>query len=101
MSDGFAVDPAALRSVAPRFAAEGDRLAQALTVLQGRLDALGAPWGDDAQGRAWAARYEESRPKLEHAMAVLADALRGVDACLVATADNHDACERANTIARA
>ncbi len=96
MADGFAGQPEQLRAAAPRFTAEADRLASALATLRTRLDALGAPWGDDKQGRTL--KYEPNRPTVEHALDMLSQGLASIDACLTATADNHAACERASSI---
>lgn len=100
MSAGFFVQPHLLRTAASQFAVEGDRLAQALSTLQARLDSLGAPWGDDKQGRTWGASYEPNRPIIENAMRLLSQGLGSVHECLTAAADNHEGCDRANTIAQ-
>ncbi|MDQ6875179.1 MAG: hypothetical protein M3042_08990 [Actinomycetota bacterium] len=98
MSSGFFVQTPVLRSAAGQFAVEGDRLAQALSTLQARLDSLGAPWGNDKQGRAWGASYEPHRPTIENALRLLAQGLDSVHECLIAAAENHEGCDRANTI---
>jgi len=96
---GFAVVPEEIRATAPSFAAQGDLLTAALHTLQARLNALGAPWGEDKQGREWGATFERNRPVIEDTMRLLGDGMRSGCDCLAAMADNFDAVERANTIA--
>jgi len=54
----FSVDPDHLATAAPTFTVAGAELAGAVDRLRNALAGIGAPWGDDAQGRAFFDGYE-------------------------------------------
>ncbi|MEU2336371.1 WXG100 family type VII secretion target [Streptomyces sp. NPDC006654] len=65
MSDGtFSVDTAALDRSAPQMLELAGRIRSIATKLDGRLEALGACWGDDESGRQFLEQYAEPRRQL-------------------------------------
>ncbi|MEW1773107.1 WXG100 family type VII secretion target [Streptomyces sp. NPDC086777] len=66
MSDGstFSVDTARLDGAAPQMLELAGRIRSIATKLDGRLEALGACWGDDESGRQFLEQYAEPRRQL-------------------------------------
>ncbi|GAA4794630.1 WXG100 family type VII secretion target [Streptomyces ziwulingensis] len=65
MSDGtFSVDTARLEQAAPQMLELAARLRSVATKLDGRLESLGACWGDDESGRQFLEQYAEPRRQL-------------------------------------
>ncbi|MEU2424740.1 WXG100 family type VII secretion target [Streptomyces sp. NPDC007851] len=65
MSDGtFSVDTARLGQSAPQMQELAARIRSVATELDGRLEALGACWGDDESGRQFLEQYAEPRRQL-------------------------------------
>jgi uncharacterized protein YukE len=78
-----------LRSSAPTFARESDRLRDAAAALKSTLDGLASPWGDDKQGKEFEAAYGPNRAKIEHAVGILVQGLASVHTAMADMADNH------------
>ncbi|MCG7202649.1 WXG100 family type VII secretion target [Streptomyces arenae] len=65
MSDGtFSVDTARLSQSAPQMQELAARIRSVATKLDGRLEALGACWGDDESGRQFLEQYAEPKRQL-------------------------------------
>ncbi|MEU6028859.1 WXG100 family type VII secretion target [Streptomyces tauricus] len=65
MSDGtFSVDTARLEQAAPQVLELAARIRSVATKLDGRLESLGACWGDDESGRQFLEQYAEPRRQL-------------------------------------
>jgi uncharacterized protein YukE len=78
-----------LRSSAPTFARESDRLREAAAALKSTLDGLASPWGDDKQGKEFEAAYGPNVAKIEHAVGILVQGLASVHTAMADMADNH------------
>ena len=98
MGNQFQVDVASLRTAGPRFSAESEALAQALSQLQSRLEGLAGMCGDDDQGHQFAATYNPTAAQLQHMFGQMAEGLGKVGAALPTMADNY---ERADTASQA
>ena len=65
MSDGtFSVDTERLDQAAPQMQELAGRIRSIATKLDGRLEALGACWGDDESGRQFLEQYAEPKRQL-------------------------------------
>ncbi|GGN05984.1 WXG100 family type VII secretion target [Streptomyces fuscichromogenes] len=66
MSDGstFSVDTARLGQSAPQMVELAARIRSIATKLDGRLESLGACWGDDESGRQFLEQYAEPKRQL-------------------------------------
>ncbi|WP_089099952.1 WXG100 family type VII secretion target [Streptomyces hyaluromycini] len=65
MSDGtFSVDTARLGQSAPQMQELAARIRSIATKLDGRLESLGACWGDDESGRQFLEQYAEPKRQL-------------------------------------
>ncbi|WP_405884605.1 WXG100 family type VII secretion target [Streptomyces sp. NBC_01136] len=65
MSDGtFSVDTARLDQAAPQMQELAGRIRSIATKLDGRLEALGACWGDDESGQQFLEQYAEPKRQL-------------------------------------
>ncbi|MCD0483387.1 WXG100 family type VII secretion target [Streptacidiphilus sp. ASG 303] len=95
-SGEFSIHPADLRTAAPRFAAESERLKAAASALEGALARLGSPWGDDDQGRKFADAYNPRHEQLRKTTGVLVEGLASIKDGLLAVADNHTETDRSN-----
>ncbi|MDI2132184.1 hypothetical protein [Yinghuangia seranimata] len=104
-ADGFAIHPDDLRSTAPAFTTEGDTLHKALTALQATMAGLGAPWGDDDQGKVFAngdgtnPGFVPAQESLFKALGVMAQGIASMDPALRALADNTTAQDQSNAAA--
>ncbi|MEU5095069.1 WXG100 family type VII secretion target [Streptomyces sp. NPDC020996] len=65
MSDGtFSVDTERLEQAAPQMQELAARIRSIATKLDGRLESLGACWGDDESGRQFREQYAEPKRQL-------------------------------------
>lgn len=65
MSDGtFSVDTERLEQAVPQMQELAGRIRSIATKLDGRLEALGACWGDDESGRQFLEQYAEPKRQL-------------------------------------
>jgi uncharacterized protein YukE len=85
-----------MRSVAPQFATQSARLDKALGALKDTLDGLGAPWGDDKQGKQFGHAYTPQRDTIIKAVGILVEGLGSIHDGLSAHADNHTDADRHN-----
>jgi len=85
----FSIHPEDIRAVAPTFSRESANLQEALSTLRQTLDGLGAPWGDDKQGRQFGHAYTPQRDALVNAIGVLVRGLESIHDGLSAHVDNH------------
>ncbi|TQK45051.1 hypothetical protein FBY35_6592 [Streptomyces sp. SLBN-118] len=53
-----------IKLTAPVFQTQAQNLSTALTTLVTTLDGLGAPWGDDEQGKSFYDAYHPQQPRL-------------------------------------
>lgn len=77
VAEHFDVTPASLHAAGGTWRGQAPVVEAALRRLQGQLDALGQPWGDDEAGRAFAAQY---RPEARKVMSAVEQLARGLDA---------------------
>ncbi|WP_427924628.1 WXG100 family type VII secretion target [Streptomyces sp. cg40] len=65
MTDGtFSVDTEQLEQAAPQMQELAGRIRSIATKLEGRLESLGACWGDDESGRQFLEQYAEPKQQL-------------------------------------
>jgi len=88
------VDPAHLRSVAPRFDALSQRMAEAAATLHSTLEAEGECWGGDETGTTFANGYLPSAEVAEHSLGFAVGALAALGTELRSTADSFDDTDR-------
>ncbi|QTZ96114.1 WXG100 family type VII secretion target [Streptomyces auratus AGR0001] len=87
--DEFSVHPEDMKSVAPTFSRESANLGKALNALKHSLSGLGAPWGDDEQGKKFGHSYTPKRDEIFKAIGVLVKGLDSIHDGLNAHAENH------------
>ncbi|MDT0455535.1 WXG100 family type VII secretion target [Streptomyces sp. DSM 41527] len=85
----FSVHPEDMKSVAPTFGTQSAHLNEALGTLKHTLDGLGAPWGEDKQGKQFAHSYAPQRDAILEALGVLVKGLDSIHDGLTHHADNH------------
>lgn len=90
MGDQVCVDPAALRTVAPRFVELADVIEAAERALSSALTAEGECWGADESGQSFAQTYVGDVSPTVDAVATLARVLTSMRDRMVHTADNYD-----------
>lgn len=95
-ASGFDVDTDQLKSEAPKFHRESGALAKATEKLKHSLDGLGAPWGDDEQGKKFGNVYSPHRSEIERAAHALVKGLESITKSMKDMADNHEAADRSN-----
>ncbi len=59
---------------------------------------MGAPWGNDEQGKQFAAGFLPNREKIDKALKVLVQGLASIDPALRALEDNVQEADRAATM---
>ncbi|AII04831.1 WXG100 family type VII secretion target [Rhodococcus opacus] len=94
MSAQLWVDPAHLRSVAPRFDALSQRMAEVAATLHSTLEAEGECWGGDQTGTTFANGYLPSAEVAEHSLGFAVGALAALGTELRSTADSFDDTDR-------
>jgi len=87
---GHEMDPDTVRSGAAKYGPLADDLTDAGKKLESALEAIGACWGDDEGGKAFAKDYEPAAENCVDAFGDLAKALRGVAKNVKAAADAVD-----------
>jgi uncharacterized protein YukE len=89
--DGKVLDikTADLKASAPTFGEQSRELKEALTALTTALDGLGSPWGDDDQGKAFAALYKPAHTKIENSTKILITGLASIHDAMADMADGH------------
>ncbi|MCX4745569.1 WXG100 family type VII secretion target [Kitasatospora sp. NBC_01287] len=90
----FSVRPADMQSVAPTFSKESGDLKTALDTLKKNLGSVGAPWGDDKQGKQFSDAYTPPHDQLITAIGVLVQGLQSINDGLAAHADNHTGADQ-------
>nr|WP_259465560.1 type VII secretion target [Rhodococcus opacus] len=88
------VDPAHLRSVAPRFEALSQRMAEVAAALHSTLEAEGECWGGDEIGTTFASGYLASADVAGRSLGFAAGALAALGSRLRSTADSFDDTDR-------
>lgn len=73
VNDGKVLDVSTLdlKSAAPVFQTQAEKLSEALRALVTTLDGLGKPWGQDSQGKKFEASYAPAQKKIESAAGML------------------------------
>ncbi|WP_338018169.1 hypothetical protein [Streptomyces taklimakanensis] len=92
MSDGkrvLDISTADLKASAPTFHTQSEKLRQAASTLKEKLDALGAPWGGDEQGRTFGDSYEPHRTTIERSVGILVAGLASIHGAMEDMADGH------------
>ncbi|ASO18475.1 uncharacterized protein YukE [Actinoalloteichus hoggarensis] len=90
MSDGYEVDPAALRTAATGFTGASDSMETARVSLENALAAEGACWGEDESGQAFSTEYV---PNSAIAMESFVNLVAGLTALKTSLDDCADAWE--------
>ncbi|WP_332888257.1 WXG100 family type VII secretion target [Streptomyces carminius] len=83
------ISAADLKASAPTFDTQSEKLRRAAATLKERLDALGAPWGGDEQGRTFGDAYAPHRESVERAAGILVAGLAGIHQSMNDMADGH------------
>src|SRR5207237_10063157 len=96
MGKQFKVDVASLRAAGPRFSAESESLAQALSQLQSRLAGLQGMCADDDQGRQFASKYDPMAAQLQPLFGQMTEGLGKVGTALPTMADNYEHADSAS-----
>ena len=78
-----------LKSSAPTFHTQSERLRDATVTLTSKLDALGSPWGGDEQGKKFEHTYTPNRHKIVHAVGILKRGLASIHGAMADMADGH------------
>ncbi|AOS61693.1 WXG100 family type VII secretion target [Actinoalloteichus hymeniacidonis] len=87
MSDGYEVDPAALRTAASGFTGASDSLEAARTSLEGALSSEGNCWGADEAGETFSSEYVPNSQMALEAFVNLVAGLTGLKTNLDGAAD--------------
>ncbi|MFJ1900010.1 MULTISPECIES: hypothetical protein [unclassified Streptomyces] len=83
------IKTADIKSTAPVFHEQGKNLSTALTTLVTTLDGLGAPWGDDEQGKAFGDAYRPQQKAIEKAAGTLVLGLISIHEAMADLSDGH------------
>lgn len=83
------IDTADIKATAAVFHTQGQNLSKALTTLVTTLDGLGAPWGDDEQGKEFHQAYHPQQKAVERAAGTLVLGLVSIHEAMVDMADGH------------
>jgi uncharacterized protein YukE len=83
------ISTADLKASAPTFQTQSEKLRKAASTLREKLDALGAPWGGDEQGRTFGDAYTPHRTDIERAVGVLVTGLASIHQAMDDMADGH------------
>ncbi|MEU3776092.1 hypothetical protein AB0F11_23325 [Streptomyces sp. NPDC032472] len=83
------IKTADIKSTAPVFHTQGKNLSTALTTLVTTLDGLGAPWGDDEQGKSFGDAYRPQQRAIEKAAGTLVLGLISIHEAMTDMADGH------------
>ncbi|MFG2596396.1 hypothetical protein [Streptomyces sp. NPDC048462] len=83
------IKTADIKATAPVFHTQGKNLSTALTTLVTTLDGLGAPWGDDEQGKKFGDAYSLQQKAVERAAGILVLGLVSIHEALADMADGH------------
>ena len=94
MSAQLWVDPTHLRSVAPRFDALSQRMAEVAATLHSTLEAEGECWGGDGTGTTFASGYLPSADAAGQSLGFAVGALAALGSRLRSTADSFDDTDR-------
>jgi len=101
MTAHIRMSPGVVHRAAADVGAGGDAIRAELARLRRELAGLNRPWGDDAQGRAFAAGYLPRARVVQDALAALAVGLDSVDAALRASARNVESADTASMVCAA
>ncbi|WP_063774918.1 WXG100 family type VII secretion target [Kitasatospora azatica] len=85
----FTIHPGDVQAVAPTFSQQSASLQTALESLKQSLTGLGAPWGDDKQGKEFGDAYSPPHDSVIASIGVLVQGLESIHDGLAAHADNH------------
>ncbi len=94
-SQGFEVEPAALRGAAGSIDAEADALGTLASSLEQYLLSLGACWGDDEVGRRFASGYQPAAATVLANMTALSTGLVRIAAALRAVGESYETIDQA------
>ncbi|MGW1073893.1 hypothetical protein [Streptomyces sp. NPDC002537] len=83
------IKTADLKSSAPVFHEQGQKLSQALTTLVETLDGLGKPWGEDDGVKKFETGYMAQQKAIESATGTLVLGLVSIHEALVDMSDGH------------
>ncbi|MCM2410990.1 MULTISPECIES: hypothetical protein [unclassified Streptomyces] len=83
------IKTADIKATAPVFHTQGKNLSTALTTLVTTLDGLGAPWGDDEQGKKFGDAYRPQQKTIERAAGTLVLGLVSIHEAMADMADGH------------
>ncbi|MYW05951.1 hypothetical protein [Streptomyces sp. SID3343] len=80
--------PEDIRAAIPKFVAEAERLRVAADAFRSELAALGAPWGDDENGREFGTTFAQNQTVIVDGAGVLAQGLASIPPTLEAMVSN-------------
>ncbi|MFK4222817.1 hypothetical protein [Streptomyces sp. NPDC019890] len=83
------IHTADIKLTAPVFHTQAQNLSTALTTLVTTLDGLGAPWGDDEQGKKFYDAYHPQQKAIERAAGTLVLGLTSIHEAMADMADGH------------
>ncbi len=83
------ISTADLKASAPTFHTQSETLRRAASTLTEKLDALGAPWGGDEQGRTFGDAYTPHRATIERSVGILVAGLASIHQAMDDMADGH------------
>ncbi|WP_439676504.1 WXG100 family type VII secretion target [Embleya sp. MST-111070] len=92
----FRVDPEQIRGTIPAFTTQAERLRVAAETFKRELAELGAPWGDDDNGRKFGTPFLESQVAIIKSADILAQGMASIGPTLAALADNVVRTDQAN-----
>ncbi|MEV0275318.1 hypothetical protein AB0I22_02885 [Streptomyces sp. NPDC050610] len=83
------IKTADIKSAAPVFRKQGEKLSDALKLLITTLDGYDEPWGDDKPGKEFSKQYVPNQKKLEQATGIAVLGLVSIHEALDDMADGH------------
>ncbi|MET7302799.1 hypothetical protein [Embleya sp. NPDC005575] len=92
----FEVDPAQIRGLIPQFSAQAEHLRAAAEAFKAELSGLGAPWGNDENGRKFGTTFVENQDAIVRGGDNLALGMASIGPTLEALVDNVVRTDQAN-----
>ncbi|MFE7116024.1 hypothetical protein ACFU99_11460 [Streptomyces sp. NPDC057654] len=83
------IKTADIKSAAPVFRKQGEKLSDALNLLVKTLDGHGEPWGDDKPGKDFGKHYSPNQKQLERVAGIAILGLVSIHEALDDLADGH------------
>lgn len=87
-ADGLQIDPAQIKGSIPAFTTQAEHLRTAVAAFKAELAGLGAPWGNDENGREFGATFVQNQTAITTGGDNLAQGMASIGPTLVALVDN-------------